>query len=243
MRELLHKIQKWWIKLRLQPIRVFCFHQVSEQYDPSTYTKADWIALSEFKDRINDLKKKGYVFISMQEAYKRIMYDTVRTKKYAVLTCDDGLKCQVDIIPWLKLEEIPITMFVTAKYLDGETCAGQILSFMGIKDKQMESVLARKLYITKEELLSLDCNMVEIGYHGYEHVDVSHLEPQQIQHDTYACIDAFKNYKNVVPFYAYPFGRHSLRTDNILMKNQLVPVYIDGLKNYNDHKRIHRELL
>ena len=72
---IIDKIKRIWMKLRLQPIRVFCFHQVSEWLDESEYAEPDWMALSDFKQKISDLRKAGYVFISLQDAHRHLKED------------------------------------------------------------------------------------------------------------------------------------------------------------------------
>ena len=66
------------MKLRLQPIRVFCFHQVSETFDPNVYCKPDWISLDFLKEFVLRLQKEGYEFISLEEAHWYISEDFFR---------------------------------------------------------------------------------------------------------------------------------------------------------------------
>ena len=51
-------IRRKWTKIRLQPIRVFCFHQVSEQFDASTMWECDWTQIEQFKRNILRLKEQ-----------------------------------------------------------------------------------------------------------------------------------------------------------------------------------------
>lgn len=231
------------LHMRLQPIRVFCFHQVSEWLDKSVYAEPDWMALSALKSKIQSLRADGYNFISLQEAYRHINEDRVRLRKYAVLTCDDGLKCQAALIPWLESEKIPMTMFVSAKNLDGETCGEQILEYFGISDKTKEKELAQQLYLSEKELHRLRSPFVEIGMHGYEHDDVSLMPISDFERSVDLCQNILQNHPCYVPFYAYAYGRHTTKTDEILLNTNVVPVYMDGQKNYDDASCIHRELL
>jgi len=241
--DLILRIKRKWMKMRLQPIRVFCFHQTSEQYDPAVYCKPDWMPLSELKGKVQSLQNDGYTFISLQEAYKHIRKDKVRKKKYAVLTCDDGLKCQAALIPWLEEEKIPMTMFVSAKYLEGKSCGQQILNYFKIADDEQERKLAEQLYLNSEELSAIDSMMVTIGMHGYEHVDDASVSCEAFHENVENSIKALRNHKHFISFYAYPYGKHTEQTDNILKDSHIMPVYVDGLKNYNDILSIHREIL
>ena len=116
---ILKKLQRKWMKLRLQPIRVFCLHHVCEQFDSDAMYACDWMALDEFKQKIIALRRQGYQFISLTDAYEYLKKDWFRQKKYAVLTFDDGYKSLKDVLPWLEEQNIPATLFINGKYLDG----------------------------------------------------------------------------------------------------------------------------
>ena len=73
------------MKLRMQPIRVFCFHHVSAVYNPDVYCKPDWIPLDFLKNYLEQLQAEGYKFISLAEAQTKISNDKFRIGKYAVL--------------------------------------------------------------------------------------------------------------------------------------------------------------
>ena len=76
------KIKRKWMKLRLQPIRVFCLHHVCEQFDADAMNVGDRMSLDEFKQKINTLQDQGYEFISLIEAYEHLRNDYIRIKKY-----------------------------------------------------------------------------------------------------------------------------------------------------------------
>lgn len=47
--KIIEKIVRKWTKLRFAPIRVFCFHQTSAIFDPSTMIDGDWTEIEQFK--------------------------------------------------------------------------------------------------------------------------------------------------------------------------------------------------
>ena len=106
--------------MRLQPIRVFCLHHVCEQFDADAMYACDWMALDEFKQKIIALRRQGYQFISLTDAYEYLKKDWFRRKKYAVLTFDDGYKSLKEVLPWLEKQKIPATLFINGKYLDDD---------------------------------------------------------------------------------------------------------------------------
>lgn len=220
------KIKRKWMKLRLQPIRVFCLHHVCEMYDADVMNACDWIALDEFKIKVQTLQQNGVEFISLSKAHKHIVNDRIRCKKYAVLTFDDGYASLKEILPWLFKNNIPVTLFINGKYLDGKSYRNS----------------PKEQYLTKEELFALTTPLVEIGSHGWEHKCATEMTAEEFAESVKRNIDLLSGHPNYIPFLAYTYGSHSNKTDDYLHRQGLVPVYIYGMKNYNNCKCIHREL-
>ena len=114
---LYQKVHHYWIRLRLKPVSVFLFHHVSEIRNPLVSAKSDWTQTEQFKKNICQLQKE-YRFISLEEAWRKLNRDTIRLRKFAVLTADDGYHSLLDILPWLEQQGVPITIFVNTRYLD-----------------------------------------------------------------------------------------------------------------------------
>lgn len=223
----IHKVLRKWMKIRLQPIRVFCLHHVCELFDADVMYACDWIALDEFRLKINALRSQGYQFISLTAAYEHLKKDWFHRKKYAVLTFDDGYKSLLEVLPWLKEQQIPCALFINGKYLDGKS----------YRNKPTEC------YLTLDELFALSLPLVEIGSHGYEHADASKMNKEDFQKHINLNIQLLKDHPNYVPFHAYTWGRYTKETNDILKNHCVTPVYVDGMKNYNEPNCIHREIL
>lgn len=228
MSDVLHKIRRYWIKLRLQPIRVFCFHQVSVTFDASTMYPSDWTQLDQFKQNIVQLQKQ-YTFISLQEACSKLNHDWCRCKKYAVLTADDGWVSLQNILPWLSVQQIPVTLFFNPAYLMGDE----------VRENEMNGLLSAE----DLDALLLSYSSITIASHGWNHTLATDVETMDFLDAVIKSVDYLKQFKNYIPFYAYPCGRHTKETDAIIRKSGIVPVYIDGKKNYVFDGGIHRELL
>lgn len=172
-------------------------------------------------------RKAGLEFISLKDAYRHICKDWIRCKKYAVLAFDEGYSSLKEVLPWLEEQHIPATLFIYGKYLDGKSYR---------KNPKEE-------YLTKEELWALTNPLIEIGSHSWEHVRVTEQTDQEFEKSVASNVNLLNEHSNYVSFWAYTYGAHSDKTDVYLQGKQIVPVYIDGGKNYNDAKVIHRELL
>lgn len=224
---ILNKIFNRIKKLRLTPIRVFCLHHVTHEFIEESMNKGDWMSFEEFKNKVESLRKCNVGFISLTEAFNRISNDFIRRKKYAVLAFDDGYASLKEVLPWLFENNIPVTLFVNSKYFDG-------ISYRKNPNEK---------YLTKEEIFSLTNNLLEIGSHGYEHTDASKMNEKEFRFHIEKNIEILRTHPNYIPFHAYTWGRYTTQTDKILVEYKIIPVYIDGMKNYNDKNLTHRELL
>ena len=231
------------MRLRLQPIRVFCFHQVSEQYEEGVYCKPDWIPLAFLKSFVMQLQSEGCEFISLTEAYDKITNDKFRHRKYVALTADDGLLCQTDLLPWLEERHIPITLFVDLETLDGKTCTVPVKNFLKITDPLEEQMHAEQLYLTLNQVEKLASPILSIGMHGIKHEKVHGLSKEEFSEQVTSCEQVLSKHPAFIPYFAYPYGAHSSATDNVLYAKKMVPVLADGCVNYNDSNVIHREIL
>ena len=227
MKELVNKIRRKWMKLRLQPIYVFCFHHVCKTFDAASMNQRDWMQIDEFKQKVLKMQQDGVEFISLKEAYNKITNDKFRNHKYVVLTFDDGYASLKEILPWLEDQKIPATLFINGKYLDGKSYRKN----------------PNEKYLTKEELFSLTSPLIEIGSHGWEHNRATEMTAEEFAESVKRNIGLLSGHPNYIPFFAYTYGAHSNNTDDYLHRQGLVPIYIDGMKNYNEIKVIHRELL
>lgn len=225
--ELFHRISRKLTKLRLQPIRVFCFHHVCERFDAESMNQGDWMQIDEFKNKVLALQRDGVEFVSLMEAYRHICSDWLRRKKYAVLTFDDGYASLKEILPWLEEKHIPVTLFINGKYLDGQSYRKN----------------PKEKYLTKEELFALTSPLIEIGNHGWEHIRVTDMTDKEFEESVGKNVKLLSAHPNYIPFWAYTYGGHLDKTDDFLRAQNVVPVYVDGLYNNDNNTIIHRELL
>lgn len=225
--ELINKIRRKWMKLRLQPIRVFCLHHVCEHFDADAMYACDWMALDEFKQKINALRSQGYQFISLTEAYNHLKKDCFRRKRYAVLTFDDGYKSLTEVLCWLEEQQIPATLFINGKYLDGK-------SYRENPNEQ---------YLTYDELFAITGPLIEVGHHGWEHTDATKMTEKKLRESVYKNIEILSSHPRYIPFWAYTYGIHNKNSDAIITHANLIPILVTGSKNYQWKGNIDRELM
>lgn len=224
---LLQKIRRKLLKLRLQPIRVFCLHHVCEHFDADSMYPCDWMALDAFKQKINNLRNQGYQFISLTEAYNHLKKDHFRRKKYAVLTFDDGYQSLNEVLPWLAEQHIPATLFINGKYLDG----------VSYRETNKEK------YLTYDELFALDSPLIEIGHHGWEHKAANQMTQEEFEESISMNINLLSSHPRYIPFWAYTYGIHNNKFDLVLLDNRINFLLVNGGKNYTWIGSIDRELM
>jgi peptidoglycan/xylan/chitin deacetylase (PgdA/CDA1 family) len=188
---------------------------------------SDWLQIDEFKNKAMAMQQDGVEFISLTEAFGHIQNDWLRRKKYAVLTFDDGYASLKEILPWLEEHQLPVTLFINGKYLDGKSYRKN----------------PKEQYLTKEELCALKSPLIEIGSHGWEHTDAAKMNPRDFDEYIRKNIDVLSKHHRFIPFHAYTWGKHTKDTDAYLQSQGIMPVYIDGQMNYNNHGIIHREIM
>lgn len=227
MNTLVNTIKRKLTRLRLKPVRVFCFHHVSDVFEPETMWECDWMQTELFKKRILALKVR-YTFISLEEAYAHIAKDRFRYTNYAVLTSDDGWTSLENILPWLAEEKIPITLFLNPLYMDG----------LHYQSRDSER------FLTKEDVVDLVERydpLVTIASHGWSHEDCLKMSIESFKDSVFKSEEYLKDLKGKVSFYAFTFGRHTINQLEFLNQQSLVPVLMDRMVNYDDASCIHRE--
>ena len=202
-------------------------HHVCEQFDSDAMYTCDWMALDEFKQKINILRDDGYQFISITDAYEHLKKDRFRRKKYAVLTFDDGYKSLKEVLPWLEAQKIPVTLFINGKYLDGSS----------YRETPKEE------YLTYDELFALTSPLIEIGHHGWWHKSVLEMSGAELIDSMQKNIEILSSHPRYIPFWAYTYGIHDKNSDVIISNYGMTLVLVNGGKNYKWMGKIDRELL
>lgn len=239
--EWLNRIRRRWSHFRLRSIKVFCFHQVSEEYDPLIMWHCDWTQIEQFKKNILFLKDQ-FVFISLQEAYERIKRDSFRFRRFAVLTADDGYHSVLNILPWLEEQKIPVTLFINTRYLDKQSWSAINEEQAKRNNSQVDMLndVCPNLYVSQEELFKLDSPLVSIGLHGHEHIDACKQTNDGFRKNVEDCKAILSCHPRYVPFFAYTWGHHTSYMDGVIKELGLIPVLMNGESNYNNSDHISR---
>ena len=220
------KLFRWIEKLWYEPIEVFVFHAVTDEFDERVNKRIDWSQTEEFESHILQLKER-YTFISLEEAYIKLRKQWCRRKRYAVLTCDDGYASVLEVLPFLERERVPLTLFINPKYLDGVS--------------RREGYAECPQYISHEQLWALNGSLITVGMHGYGHDDATKQSVLEFEESVDKCIEILQSHPRYIPFFAYTWGRYSNKTQQQLVLRGIVPVLTDGEPNYRYRNGIGRK--
>lgn len=241
--EIRYKIRRRWYKMLYRPIHVFVFHHVSDVRDPLVCQEPDWTQLDQFKCNIEHLMQQ-YTFISLTEAYDKLQHDRFRFHKYAVLTTDDGLASVLNVIPWLEKKKIPLTLFINTRYMDGDKIKPVHQKWLHeLAPDADEKDIAKRMYLSKEQVWALKSPFIEIGMHGHEHLNIYHIDESQFEKDIAMCRNILHIHPRYVSMYAYPWGKATKDSISYLLNLNIVPVVLRGESNYAWNGIIDRECI
>lgn len=223
------RIKRGLLRLRLHPIRVFVFHQVSDVFEPDTMWDCDWTETETFKRSISALTKK-YTFLSLAEVKEHLANDRFRFKDYAALTADDGWASLKNILPWLVGQKIPVTLFLNPSCLDGKHWNSRETDKLLTGEEVVRVVEQGEPYIT-------------IASHGWTHKNSKTMSLEVFEDSVRKSEEVLDRLPGHVPFYAFVSGRHTPAQVDFLRSRPLTPVFVDGRDNVNDPMSIHRHCI
>ncbi|RKR08354.1 polysaccharide deacetylase [Flavobacterium sp. 90] len=152
------------------------------------------VSVQNLERQFQYLTEKGYKTFHFSEL--NIM--KAIPKKSIILTFDDVTENQlIYALPLLEKFKLKASFFIPFQYI-------------GKTDLWNESTgePAQKI-MTIEQLKQLPSEIIELGYHSYQHNRYQTLSPLEIQNDFLKCEEEIKSHNlNVYPALAYPYGNY-----------------------------------
>ncbi|MGQ7944779.1 polysaccharide deacetylase family protein [Flavobacterium sp. WC2509] len=121
-------------------------------------------------------------------------------KKSVSITFDDVTECQlIYAVPLLLKYQLKATFFIP-------------FSFVGNYDYWIEG---KEKIMNVEQLKGLDSNLIELGYHSFEHKRYASLSKEELESDFVKSKNFIKeNQLNIAPVLAYPFGNYPKKNND-----------------------------
>ena len=243
MKQICDKIQRFVMRLRFRPIRIFVFHHVSDVHEPLLCGKDDWTQKEQFKRNIESFQSH-YRFISLTGACDKLKHDAFRLRRYAVLTTDDGLASVLNVLPWLEEQKIPLTIFVNTRLMEGDML--KPISIERLKkiapDADIKAI-AKRMYLSREQIFALTSSYIEIGLHGHEHLNVRQISEDRFEADCEKERTILLSHPRYIDAYAFPWGVATDASVKFLQCKRIVPVLVNTTKNYQWKGFIYRECI
>ena len=155
------------------------------------------VDLNTFLHQLRWLKRVGVRFIPMRDLRAWLLGEKKIPKRSAVLTFDDALVSIAEhVLPILKQQVLPITIFVIAGLIGRESHFSTRPS------------APRRRHLDHAQLkMLIDTGLVEIGAHGYHHVNLTTIDGDKLRFELQHAKDLLEELLCVeVPYLAYPWG-------------------------------------
>ncbi len=155
------------------------------------------VDLNTFLHQLRWLKRLGVRFIPMRDLHAWLLGKKKIPKRSAVLSFDDALASIAEhVFPCIEQQAIPITIFVIAGLIGRESHFSTHPS----------APSRRHLDLTQLKMM-LNTGLVEIGAHGYHHVNFSRIDGDKLRQEIHLAKDLLEESLDVeVPYLAYPWG-------------------------------------
>jgi peptidoglycan/xylan/chitin deacetylase (PgdA/CDA1 family) len=174
---------------------VYTCHNVAPL--PAGKEERGTVDLNTFLHQLSWLKRLGVRFIPLSELRAWLTGKKNIPNRSAVLTFDDALVSIAEhVFPYLEQQSIPVTIFVIAGLIGRESNFSSRPSAAG--RRHLDFGQLKRL---------LDTGLVEIGAHGYHHVNFTRIggdELRQELHEAKSLLE--KSFGVEVPYLAYPWG-------------------------------------
>jgi peptidoglycan/xylan/chitin deacetylase (PgdA/CDA1 family) len=196
---------------------VLLYHSVT---DKKSFTDLDKfsVSLKQFEKQVKFLKKMSYESVRTENIDEILTSGLYKTKKYVLITFDDGYKNNLDAAKILKKYNFNAIFFIATNTIGKSLDNTPMLDENDIK-----------------HLISLG---MQIGSHSHFHIKLSELYEKEI-------IDNIQQSKHIlskfgdIDDFAYPFGNYNSNCFDILKSFGFKRAYIIGqsinTKNYNPY--------
>jgi len=149
---------------------------------------------NEFRRQIEYLRK-NYEIISLDEIVSFIKENKKLPRKAVAITFDDGYHdCYLNVYPYFRMNNLPMTIFVTTGYVGKKWPWGS----------------AHSRILSWNEIEEMSKNHVEFGAHTVTHLNLRKTSLNEAQNEILMSKKEIEKHigKNV-KYFSYPLGRHT----------------------------------
>ncbi|WP_366046481.1 polysaccharide deacetylase family protein [Flavobacterium sp.] len=175
-------------KREMSKLPVLMYHNVVVEEAKSLNLS---VSVSKLESQFRFLQENNYTTFHFKdlEGLKEL------PQKSIIITFDDVTECQLlYAVPLLEKYQLKASFFIP-------------FSFVGNYDYWIEG---KEKIMSVEQLKGLDTNLIELGYHSFEHRKYSSLSEEELEAD-FNRSNKFiqENHLDIKPVLAYPFGNYA----------------------------------
>jgi peptidoglycan/xylan/chitin deacetylase (PgdA/CDA1 family) len=184
-------------------LTILMYHRVDEVPGDTPHPK-NFVSPARFREQLHALLSWGYSPVTFRQW---LSYRTHRghiPRRPLIVTFDDGyVDFDRNAWPILKGLGIPATVFLVASKIGGRN--------------DWETVGPRTDLLDAVRIRALEAEGVEFGGHGYAHVPLAHVSPNQARQDVEHCRSGLVSLLAKPPeVFAYPFSNQSRKVRRIV---------------------------
>lgn len=218
------------LRLFENKLQIFVYHHILKN-DKSGLEKYMNTDLEIFKKQVLSFKKRGYIFLTMEDVFYFSKDEKSIPKKSVAITFDDGyIDLYENVYPFLKEEGIKASVFI------------------------IQNMVGKKGYMNENQIKEVD-ECVKCYSHGYEHINFGLEEKNKLKTKEEIISYAKKpiDYLNELlgenkPYiFCYPYGAFTSNTEMYLKESGVFVIHTDNkvnsLKEIKGTNRVHREYI
>lgn len=103
-----------------------------------------------------------------------------------------------------------------------------------------KTYLNKRLYLTREELFSINNPLFTFGLHGHEHEHHILMSPEWCEKNIIENHRRLKDHPNFIPFFSFPFGKYTINEAVKVEKMGFKTLSCNNLFNFNNSTPLNR---
>lgn len=185
----------------MSKLPILMYHNVTDDISKSIDLTISTEKLESHFKFLHEKKYKTYHFDELEGVTKL-------PKKSVIITFDDVTENQLTYaVPLLEKYQLKASFFVP-------------FSYVGNYDYWIEG---KEKIMSVDQLNGLDSNLIELGYHSFEHKRYASMSEEELLVDFEKCNSFIKDNKlKIKPFLAYPFGNYPKNKDQFTVFDKVL---------------------
>lgn len=183
-------------------LTILMYHRVAPIPGGTNHPK-NFVTPSRLREQIEELLSRGYEPVSFAHWMDYRAHRSHIPRLPFIVTFDDGYADFDDAWPVLRALAVPVTVFLVASQIGGTNA--------------WDHHEPRAALLDAIRIRALEAEGVEFGGHGYAHVPLTHISPNEARTDIEQCRAALVSLLAKPPdVFAYPYSNQNARVRRLV---------------------------